>query len=186
MSCHYRAIMQPCKRCGVTLDVTNSWKSKKNPARFHTYCKKCNNELSYKTVLRKKKENPEIFRIYAREWRRKNPERARARNRLHGKKLKMEILTHYSNGKPYCVCCLESEINFLTLDHIGNDGARHREKISGKKRHVGGSSAGAVTYYWVKKNNFPKLFQVMCMNCNWGKRITGVCPHKMIPLIHES
>jgi hypothetical protein len=29
------------------------------------------------------------------------------------------------------------------------------------------------------KNGFPKGFQTLCMNCNWGKyRNGGQCPHK--------
>jgi hypothetical protein len=35
------------------------------------------------------------------------------------------------------------------------------------------------------KNNFPNDFQTLCMNCNWGKRYYGICPHK-IPISSET
>jgi len=33
---------------------------------------------------------------------------------------------------------------------------------------------------WIRKNNFPKGFQVLCMNCNWGKGHSkdNKCPHE--------
>ena len=33
-------------------------------------------------------------------------------------------------------------------------------------------------YIWLKNNNFPEGFQVLCFNCNCGKaRNKGICPH---------
>ena len=38
---------------------------------------------------------------------------------------------------------------------------------------------GTKFYRWLKRNNFPEGFQVLCFNCNCGKEINkGVCPHK--------
>ena len=32
---------------------------------------------------------------------------------------------------------------------------------------------------WLYRNNFPKGFQTLCFNCNWGKHINdGICPHQ--------
>ena len=31
---------------------------------------------------------------------------------------------------------------------------------------------------WIKKNNFPKGFQILCHNCNVAKGIYGECPHE--------
>ena len=34
-------------------------------------------------------------------------------------------------------------------------------------------------YAWLKRNNYPSGFQILCMNCQWGKlRNNGVCPHQ--------
>jgi hypothetical protein len=68
-----------------------------------------------------------------------------------------------------CACCGESQIEFLTLDHINNDGNSHRKEIG-----FGGSGL----YRWAESHGYPPVLQVMCMNCNWGKRLLGYCPHK--------
>ena len=34
-------------------------------------------------------------------------------------------------------------------------------------------------YLWLKRNNFPPGYQVLCWNCNCGRSINnGICPHK--------
>ncbi len=66
-----------------------------------------------------------------------------------------------------CACCGESEQAFLTIDHMNNDGAKH-------KRAIGTSTI----YPWLCRNGFPPGFQVLCFNCNCAKYILGECPHK--------
>jgi len=84
-------------------------------------------------------------------------------------KVRLEVFNAY--GGPTCICCGETEILFLELDHINNDGAQHKRELKCK--------SGYDMYWWSKKNNFPPIFQVMCSNCNKGKhRNRGVCPHK--------
>jgi hypothetical protein len=101
-------------------------------------------------------------------WRDKNKEKLRKLNKKYSKnyrdKLKNLVLEHY--GKK-CACCGESNIKFLTIDHINGGGTKHRKKINTQIN------------YWLVKNNFPKGFQTLCFNCNWGKHINGgICPHK--------
>lgn len=67
-----------------------------------------------------------------------------------------------------CNCCGETTTEFLTIDHINNDGAQHRRQLNGKSM-----------YTWLEKNDYPPGFQVLCMNCNWGKRTHGICPHQL-------
>lgn len=78
--------------------------------------------------------------------------------------LRREVISAYGG---VCNCCGESRDEFLSIDHVGNNGAIHRKKI------------GSGFYRWLKKNGFPKNdFQCLCMNCNFGKRMNGgVCPH---------
>lgn len=79
--------------------------------------------------------------------------------------LKEKIFRAY--GGYVCACCGEKEKAFLTIDHINNDGAAHRREV------------GSALYKWLEMNEFPEAFQVLCMNCQWGKRVNGgVCPHK--------
>jgi hypothetical protein len=76
---------------------------------------------------------------------------------------RMSVLKFYG-GK--CMCCGETEPKFLTLDHVNNDGAKHRKEI-------GQSSI----YRWVEINGFPKTIQILCFNCNMAKGLYGKCPH---------
>lgn len=70
-----------------------------------------------------------------------------------------------------CACCGESEEAFLGIDHVNNDGSKHRKQINCTK-------GGTPFYQWLKKNNFPDGFQTLCMNCNFAKQKLGVCPHQ--------
>ena len=83
-------------------------------------------------------------------------------------KIRLECLIHYSGGIPKCVCCGETEIKFLGIDHINNDGAKHRKQLS----------RGSRITYWLKRQGYPKGYQVMCHNCNLAKGFYGICPHK--------
>ena len=78
-------------------------------------------------------------------------------------RVRKEVLKNYG-GK--CVCCGESDWHFLSLDHVNNDGAKHR-------REIGNSQV----YNWAKKNNYPNSLQVLCYNCNMAKAFYGKCPH---------
>lgn len=95
-----------------------------------------------------------------------------ALNRARRKVLRSAVLEAY--GGPVCACCGEREEAFLTLDHIENNGAAERLKIAGRR-----NAAGIHTYMWLLKHGFPPGYQVLCMNCNFGKRMNnGVCPHR--------
>lgn len=78
-------------------------------------------------------------------------------------------MEHYSGGIPHCACCMESNVKFLTIDHIKNNGSEHRRQIK---------ASGASFYRWIIKNKFPEDLQVLCMNCNAAKYWYGTCPHK--------
>lgn len=81
---------------------------------------------------------------------------------------KIKVMEAYG-GK--CACCGETELAFLTIDHVNNDGADHRREI-GK----GG------LYYWLVREGFPEGFQVLCANCNLAKEICGACPHTYLAI----
>lgn len=86
-------------------------------------------------------------------------------------RIKIEVLTHYSNGTPKCSCqnCPEHtnpHLDFLTIDHIGGGGKQHRKQI--KETYI---------YRWLRTNNFPDGYRVLCINCNFAIGKTGTCPH---------
>jgi hypothetical protein len=85
-------------------------------------------------------------------------------------KAREEAFARYGGWR--CACCGETERKFLTLDHIGNDGYM-RKKYGGEPRAAG------QLYGWLRKMGYPDGFQVLCMNCNFGKaRNGGLCPHQ--------
>lgn len=81
--------------------------------------------------------------------------------------VRRKVYSHYGSA---CACCGETEICFLSIDHMDNDGAEHRR--------ANNLQTGEQFYRWIVRNDYPKNLQILCMNCNWGKRMNnGVCPH---------
>jgi len=95
---------------------------------------------------------------------------ARKLHLAYRRKLKLEVLTHYSNGNLKCQCpgCDVTHIEFLSLDHINNDGKKDRE-ING---------LGIYFYARMKRLGYPDHLQVLCYNCNLAKSMFGQCPHQ--------
>ena len=82
--------------------------------------------------------------------------------------LRQEVFNAY--GGAVCNCCGETLDQFLTIDHIENDGSHHRKDLH-----------QSLLYKWLKQEGFPSGFQVLCWNCNIGKsKNGGICPHKKI------
>lgn len=107
---------------------------------------------------------------YNLEWQARNPEKVLESVKKKQRKLKSIVFSHYSKGTPTCACCGETILQFLTIDHINNDGGAHRAKIGANN-----------IYPWLKRNNYPEGFQVLCFNCNCGKSVNkGTCPHLSI------
>ena len=66
----------------------------------------------------------------------------------------------------------------LTLDHVNNDGRKHRRAIAKQKGWGVTTVVGTEMWRWLRDNGFPPGFQVMCYNCNISKyRNGGVCAH---------
>ena len=78
-------------------------------------------------------------------------------------RLKKAAIAHYGNK---CACCDIDTADFLTIDHINNDGAEHRKTTT------------VNIYIWLWQHDYPAGFQVLCFNCNCAKGIYGECPHQ--------
>lgn len=144
-----------CTRCAI-----------EPPLKDKTLCEGC--RIYMKTWAANNWKTPEgknKRRKALKQWQQDNPEVVRQRGREQGRKVRLEVFQHYGQR---CTCCGESNLAFLTLDHINNDGKQDRESYRGN------------FYFQVKKRGFPKTLQVMCWNCNQAKRIYGVCPHQSI------
>lgn len=115
--------------------------------------------------------DPEKHAERSRQWRKDNPEKwrelMRQSNRRQRDRLRTEMFAAYGNS---CSCCGESELLFLDLDHINNDGALDRQ-VNG---------CGVKLLGRLKKAGWPKdQYQLLCSNCNQGKqRNGGICPHQ--------
>ena len=58
-----------------------------------------------------------------------------------------------------CVRCGFNDIRALQFDHVNGGGEKHRKTVSVR-----------MLLYWLKKNNYPSDFQLLCANCNFIKR----------------
>ncbi len=144
-----------CSTCG-TAKPASEFYFQSRTVYINSRCKKCENRRSIRTQAARPRDVV-----------------AKSRKR-HTGKLKSETYAAY--GGAMCVCCGETERSFLSLDHIHNDGAAWRREIFGGNK---GHGAGLTTYEWCKRNGYPPIFQVLCWNCQQGKRFNGgICPHK--------
>lgn len=75
--------------------------------------------------------------------------------RQQRERLKLEVMEAYGGAK--CAHCDETELRFLEIDHIDGGGKQHVKEIGG---------GGHNLYQWLKRNNFPPGFRVLCPTCN--------------------
>lgn len=147
---------KPCSLCGKEV------RYKAKNGRRTSWCYNCMIEHNKKQYIKHREEKLIRTKLYET----KNKEKVRESRRRTQWKIKLHIINHYG-GK--CTCCGETEIKFLSIDHINNDGYMRR-----KEESTGTSSF----YYWIKRNNYPNYLQVLCFNCNMAKSFFKICPHK--------
>ncbi len=82
-------------------------------------------------------------------------------NHLQYLRYKHQAIIRYSPKKE-CMKCGFGDIRALEMDHIGGGGSKHLHRIGGN------------IYDWIRRNNYPSGFQVLCANCNWIKRLGGM------------
>lgn len=141
---------------------------------------------AYECQKRWRKKNRERLRLWSKNYWRKHQQSYRVkaresyyRNRdsilAHHKQSyirdKQRVYEHYSLNGIKCACCGCYDEWALSIDHIKNNGKEERREFK--------QGTGSSFYKWLIKNNFPDGYQVLCRNCNWGKKIFGECPHKM-------
>lgn len=108
-----------------------------------------------------------IKRDGMREWHRNHLEQVAVWRRRTTRKVKLEVITHYGGR---CACCGETEPLFLTIDHINGGGTAHRKEIG---------YFGSSFYIWLRRENYPEGYQVLCFNCNCARGLNGgICPHE--------
>jgi len=88
-----------------------------------------------------------------------------------------EIVVKAYGGK--CSCCGESKIEFMSIDHPNGDGHEHRRRGKDNARNnQEKTGAGIHIYRWLKRNNFPSGYRLLCFNCNCSRGFFGYCPHE--------
>lgn len=82
--------------------------------------------------------------------------------------LRLRVFRHYSGEPPYCALCGENDPLVLNLDHIDGGGEQHRQSIN---------KMGHSFYYWIRQQEYPTGYQVLCANCNtrkWKQQLRGI------------
>jgi hypothetical protein len=138
-----------CIKCEKEKDLTEFAKAKRNKDGHRGRCLDC-------------------WAEYSREYRQDNPgslQKQAAASKRQREDAKRKVFEYYGVT---CACCGESCLLFLTVEHIDGGGRKHRKTM------------GAQTIYvWLVNNGFPEGFEILCYNCNCGKRVNGgVCPHQ--------
>ena len=149
-----------CAICGIECERTG-----------HTqlYCKSCAKEHERQRHREWHVLNPERSKEISRNVSLKNRERIYAQRKVRRAKLRLEVLSHYSNGLLQCACCGESHTDFLAVDHINGNGKKHRRDIR---------RSGTSFFRWLRQNNYPEGYRVLCHNCNQAIGYYGSCPHE--------
>ena len=109
--------------------------------------------------------NKEQAHLTAKRYRERNRERVKANHARFRVRLKAEVFAKYGNK---CACCGESEMDFLSMDHVAGDGAKHRKVVKG----------GMNFYGWLKRQGYPAGYRILCFNCNLARGFYGKCPHE--------
>src|SRR5258706_8581723 len=142
--------MKTCSKCKEEKTLNCFFKGTSKDG-LHIWCKDCCKQYAIK--------NKEKYIQYRKEYFTKNQEALSEKSKADVKKLKLLCLNAY--GGPICNCCQERIMEFLSIDHVNGNGNQHRLSIGGL--------GGRRFYNWLKRNNFPPGFQVLCMNCQFGK-----------------
>lgn len=176
-----------CHKCKTELTTENWYPSYRG---HYKICMKCDKKrkhkyyLKHKDVIRRKNDlwyqtnkqrsveykrrwydaHKKEHLVQAQEWSNCHPKEKREQSKRHTKKLKMDVINHYSNGSMACANPYDEHkepyttTDALQIDHINGGGSKHLKSLHGS------------IYQWLKNNNYPKGYQVLCANCNWIKR----------------
>jgi hypothetical protein len=174
---HREVDMKRCTRCGKLRPQSHFYRRSGDPGggRLST-CKPC-----YSIQRRARvQDSRRLIREYAETCRARTSRVVRAANAFIRAPQRGEFLAKLTSyyrlqheaivayGGYRCACCKETEPLFLTIDHVKNNGGRHRRRVG----------FGDKFYRWLKDRGYPPGFQVLCLNCNQGRwRNGGVCPH---------
>ena len=165
--------MKICAKCKNELPIGMFGIHSREKDGRNCYCKECKKRMDRKHWQENKdkinkqqrnyySENKEKIGIRNKNYILKNMDKHREWGTKSRNKLKAEVFSHYCEGEIKCKCGVNN-LYLLTIDHINGNGSEHRRKENIK--------TGYGTYRWLKKNNYPNGFQVLCFNCQYLKRL---------------
>ena len=120
--------------------------------------------------------NKDTVKGYCKKWQNKNKEHIRDYQKRYFLELKEKVFRYYCGKKLRCMCeCGCNNANHILFLSLYRKGSRIR--IGDTDESFGRLRQESIQKYrWIIKNNFPSDFQVLCHNCNHGKRINnGIC-----------
>lgn len=136
-----------CPKCQELKEAEDFTPRRRSPTGLSSWCKKCSTAGNQAR-------------------RKANPLWHKAETKKHRVKLKAELLQIYGNK---CTCCGEAESDFLTLEHINEDGHKDRKESGGQLRIM----------RRLRKAQIPiDGYTILCFNCNCAKAFFGSCPHQ--------
>jgi hypothetical protein len=167
-----------CSNCKAKLSTSEFRPDTQYPHRLESRCKRCHSKASAKSnrKFRLKRMSAGLCiscRAPANGGRRRcDVCRARAARRTvnAAAKLRRNVLEAYGGR---CTCCGLEDMDFLSLDHVNNDGAEERQLL----RSQGLPTKGPAFYRWPARNAYPQDLQVLCFNRNFAEGLDGgICP----------
>jgi len=143
-----------CSKCGEVKPLDDFYKNKANKDGASCWCKTCKNE-------------------YSKQYFRENPNKIRHIKKKYHHSLKKKVLSILGDS---CECCGTNIYEFLTVDHINNDGYKERNSNTGSR----GIYRKVIKLYEENPDEVFKRYRILCFNCNIGRTFTenGICPHK--------
>jgi len=159
---HFESHLKRCNKCKVTQTFDNFRKNKSMKDGLCHYCKPCQIQANFEYESRHRDDVNSVKQ----QWKRNNKEKISVYRSESKERLKKDLIDGYGGC---CSCCGEKHVEFLTLEHLKGGGNQHRKRSGGHLK----------IYRELRVLGFPKEdFTIMCMNCNFARRLGKECPHK--------
>lgn len=149
-----RVSVKECTKCGEVKSLSDFHKAKNCKDGHQSRCKSCANKNALANYHENREARLTNKRANAAKHRTRNSKAQRERQIRY----RQQVMEHYCDGEPYCKGCGVMNIEVLTIDHIDENGAKHRKQEPAQR-----------CFGWWIRNGFPEGYQILCWNCNNAK-----------------
>jgi hypothetical protein len=162
-------------------NTNKKYRSKlENKKKTYDYNKKYSQEpevVKKRKIYQAKRRQIQEVIDYGKKYEKDNRKRLNQNSRYYNEDMRFEVCLAYSKRHsnsdiPCCRCCGENtDVRFLAMDHI-----QGRKNLPKKEAGLSGDKL----ILFLKKNNCPEGYQVLCHNCNSAKGHSkdNKCPHQ--------